>query len=39
MQEEVAGVPFPLRLGWKGLNQADGVPAALIMTARVPSVY
>lgn len=44
MQEEVAGVPFPLRLGWKGLmnvtpHQADGVPAALIMTARVPSVY
>ena len=44
MQEEVAGVHFPLRLAWKGLmnvtlHQADGAPAALIMTARGPSVY
>lgn len=44
MQEEVAGVHFPRRLGWKGLmnvtpHQADGAPAALIMTAQGPSVY
>lgn len=43
-QEEVNGVHFPLRLGWKELvnvtpHQADGAPAALIMTAQVPSVY